>query len=599
MAKALLWLWLWGSITAVSCQPQYLTASRFSTAASSTTSTTSSTTSKLDVSLRSTLVPATDISSAVRRVMQAGQVQDLIRDTNHRLIQVDNLYGSGDNVKRERNSFRAVIADYTNGRTVYAGLDDAYGPLSELSTEISNVQHVPNHEEILEAAEIAGFGRDAVYHLHMPPVFSEIHANGSSSRVINMIAHSKDETKFTSVHVDMHLRTASFIQPAKHAATTTTTKTTTTSAGPACTGILADTSNRSPIGSVGAVVVQIKQGSTLLWELVVIRPSASKGSKGSGIELLNVRYRNKLVLKRAHVPILNVNYLDKSHVSNGCGPYFRDWQNEEFPFTCDGDDEKDIPEFRRCKTPSKTIVDKPANGPQKDGGNFLGVAFDIFGDEVVIRSQLSAVWYRYTTEWRLAANGTIMPRWGFGGVRLGDTDPCVCIKHHHHVYWRLDFDIETSTSNVFRECDSPGTCTNVEIEKQLYKKQNRRWEVANSVSGNYYQLYPGKPDGAWNPNEPKYPTEDLEYGVGDLWLARYDSSDAKHVYDDGVTGYGGRFDVNARINTRADFSKILKNFDAKGQDIVVWYSAHFMHNQMHDVGDTHVVGPNLVPGKWQ
>ncbi|KAK5283610.1 hypothetical protein LTR40_001515 [Exophiala xenobiotica] len=331
--------------------------------------------------------------------MQAGQVQDLIRDTNHRLIQVDNLYGSGDNVKRERNSFRAVIADYTNGRTVYAGLDDAYGPLSELSTEISNVQHVPNHEEILEAAEIAGFGRDAVYHLHMPPVFSEIHANGSSSRVINMIAHSKDETKFTSVHVDMHLRTASFIQPAKHAATTTTTTTTTTtSAGPACTGILADTSTRSPIGSVGAVVVQIKQGSTLLWELVVIRPSASKGSKGSGIELLNVRYRNKLVLKRAHVPILNVNYLDKSHVSNGCGPYFRDWQNEEFPFTCDGDDEKDIPEFRQCKTPSKTIVDKPANGPQKDGGNFLGVAFDIFGDEVVIRSQLSAVWYRYTTE---------------------------------------------------------------------------------------------------------------------------------------------------------------------------------------------------------
>ncbi|KAK5211285.1 hypothetical protein LTR41_002745 [Exophiala xenobiotica] len=272
-----------------------------------------------------------NIASAVRRVMQAGQVQDLIRDTNHRLIQVDNLYGSGDNVKRERNSFRAVIADYTNGRTVYAGLDDAYGPLSELSTEISNVQHVPNHEEILEAA----------------------------------------------------------------------------------------------------------------------------------------------------------------------------------------------------------------------------------------------------------------------------VDPCVCIKHHHHVYWRLDFDIETSTSDVFRECDCPGTCTNVEIEKQLYKKQNRRWEVAHSVSGNYYQLYSGKPDGAWNPNEPNYPTEDLEYGVGDLWLARYDSSDAKHVYDDGFTGYGSRFDVNARINTRADFSKILENFDAKGQDIVVWYSAHFMHNQMHDVGDTHVVGPNLVPGKWQ
>lgn len=549
---------------AVTCQQQVLTAS------------------SLTVEISSTLIAPTALASVVQDAMQAGQVQDLIRGTNHRLIQVDNLFGSGNGVKRERNSFRAVIADYTNGRTVYAGLDDAYGPLSELSTETSNVQHVPNHEEILEAAEIAGFGRDAVYHLQMPPVMQETHANGSTSRVINMIAHSKDEKKFTSVHVDMHMRTATVIQQAKHAATSS-------SAGPACTGVAEAQSTHVARGVPGAVEVKIKQAGTLLWELEVVRPSSSSGTRGSGIELLNVRYRNKLLLKRAHVPILNVNYIDKSHAT--CGPYYRDWQWQEHPFYCDGNDEPAIKDFRRCTSLSKTIVDKHSDGTQKDGGNFHGVAFDISGDEVVIRSQMIAGWYRYTSEWRLAANGTIMPRWGFGGVKRNVADPCVCAQHHHHVYWRLDFDIETSTSNVFKECDSPGTCQEVLMEKRLDKKQHRHWEVANTATGNYFQLYAGDNDGRWDPNAPNYPQEDLNYGVGDLWLVKYEQANPLHKYDDG-------FDETDGPDTRADFNKFVGHAGVAGKDIVVWYSAHFMHNQLHDHGESHVVGPNLIPGTW-
>jgi hypothetical protein len=56
------------------------------------------------------IAPATR-SKLAQRVMQAGQTQDLLRDTDHRLLHVDGLFGSGDNVKRERNSLRAVIAD--------------------------------------------------------------------------------------------------------------------------------------------------------------------------------------------------------------------------------------------------------------------------------------------------------------------------------------------------------------------------------------------------------------------------------------------------------------------------------------------------------
>ncbi len=547
----------------------------------------------LTVELTPTLMSATALATAVQRVMQAGQVRDLLTGTNHRLLHVDNLFGSGDSVKRERNSFRAVIADYTNGRTVYASLDDAFGPISELSTEISNVQHNPNGEELIEAAEIAGFDSDAVCLLQMPPIIQEVFANGSTSRVINMLARNKDERKFTHVHVDMYKRTATTIREVSHAATTT-------SAAPACTGVKDTELPFVKKGIPGAAVVRIKQDGLLLWELVVIRPSSSSGTRGSGIELLNVRYRNKLLLKRAHVPILNVNYIDKSR-DGFCGAFYRDWQWEEYPFYCEGKDWEDqdkkiIPNFRHCTTPSKTLIDRFPNGTQLDGGNFNGVAFDISNDEVVIRSQLTAGWYRYTSEWRLAANGTIMPRWGFGGVTRSTDDnrgPCVCVQHHHHVYWRFDFDIEVASNNGFKECDKPGTCQDVHFEGRREKgqqPQSRYWEISNKVSGNSFQLKAGKNDGKWNPN-PRvgYPTEDLNYGIGDVWLANL----VDEKFDDGMNKLEGR------DATVADFSRIMGKSGIAGKDIVVWYSASFMHHQMAEHGESHVVGPDLVPVKWK
>jgi hypothetical protein len=44
------------------------------------------------------------------------------------------------------------------------------------------------------------------------------------------------------------------------------------------------------------------------------------------------------------------------------------------------------------------------------------VGFFVDGDEVTILSQIQAGWYRYTSEWRFKADGTILPRFGFAGV---------------------------------------------------------------------------------------------------------------------------------------------------------------------------------------
>ena len=76
-------------------------------------------------------------------------------------------------------------------------------------------------------------------------------------------------------------------------------------------------------GTAGQAWVTVTQGGQTLWRFLAVRPAASTGTNGSGIELRYVDYKGKRVLYRAHVPILNVKY-----DGNACGPY-RDWQYQE------------------------------------------------------------------------------------------------------------------------------------------------------------------------------------------------------------------------------------------------------------------------------
>ncbi len=46
-----------------------------------------------------------------------------------------------------------------------------------------------------------------------------------------------------------------------------------------------------------------------------------------------MKYKGKSVLYQASVPILNVEYEDKT-AEGSCGPYYCDWQNSEYPLHC-------------------------------------------------------------------------------------------------------------------------------------------------------------------------------------------------------------------------------------------------------------------------
>jgi hypothetical protein len=58
-------------------------------------------------------------------------------------------------------------------------------------------------------------------------------------------------------------------------------------------------------------------------KFLVVRPAASSGTRGSGVELRFVDYKGKRVLYRAHVPILNVKYDDGEAANSPDAPYPR------------------------------------------------------------------------------------------------------------------------------------------------------------------------------------------------------------------------------------------------------------------------------------
>jgi hypothetical protein len=328
-------------------------------------------------------------------------------------------------------------------------------------------------------------------------------------------------------------------------------------------------------GTPGSAKVTVTKGGKLLWDFIVTRPAASSGTNGSGIELQYVNYKGKRVFRRANAPILNVKYDEV-----GCGPY-RDAEYEENMIEADGDDV--APGFRLCPTPARTILDTG-----NDLGNYLGVAVYVDNgggaseQEVVLVSEMSAGWYRYISEWRLNTNGTIKPRFGFGAV----SDSCVCNPHHHHVYWRLNFDVGGSKKNTVEEYNDPPISgqsnwhtVKYETMRMRNPSSNRKWRIQNEQTGRGYMINPGPNDG----------TAD-SFGKGDIWFLR----NRPNQFDDGIQA-GPPYE--AQIDDFVNHERI------KNRDIVVWYGAHFTHVETAD-GDSggsnagttgHIVGPDLIP----
>jgi len=317
-------------------------------------------------------------------------------------------------------------------------------------------------------------------------------------------------------------------------------------------------------GVAGQFNVVVTRDGVEIWNFIVVRPSASSGNsgKGSAVELLNVNYRGKRLLTRAHVPILNVQYQ-----GNACGPY-RDWQYQEGMFTANGSDV--APGIRLCTSPPQTILESGS-----DTGNFKGVAIYDNKEEVTLVSELEAGWYRYVSRWTLTDTGVIKPRFGFGAV----ANSCVCNIHTHHVYWRLDFDLNTAAHNVVTDnMPSGDEVIKGEAMRARIDRLNQSWTISNTVSGESVRLRPG----TWDSNYDKY-------GKGDVWVL---VNKSPSEFEDGV-GCVGPSGCNTPINITPFLNAEVTN----DSDIVVWYGAHFNHISGNVACGTSS-GPDIEVVRW-
>jgi hypothetical protein len=485
--------------------------------------------------------------------------------------------------------FHATLFDYTNNRTIF--LNGSLDKPRRVEITESAIQPLPSNEEFDEAVKVlmkhdekiglAIREKQLQPYPPMPPLINTELPDGTIERTIavGLLPTTASTTPSTAngeeqAGVDRHRHEIVGVNMIRREVLRFENQAPPNSAAhnPIC-GLPYAGQATATKGTAGQVWVTVYLGRTVLWRFLAVRPAASSGTNGSGIELRYVDYRGKRVLYRAHVPILNVKY-----DGDACGPY-RDWQYEEGMIQADGTDV--ATGFRLCSTPATTILNTGS-----DTGNFLGSAIYVQGLEVVLVSEMQAGWYRYISEWRLHADGTIRPRFGFSAVQSS----CVCTAHHHHAYWRFDFDIRTASNNRVREFNDPplsGSSNwhnkNYEIRRPRNPATQRRWRIENISTGEGYDIIPGPSDGI------AISSPDWPFPRGDLWILRYHGA---VEIDDGSIAIGPPYE--------AELDRFLNGESINGSDVVIWYGAHFTHDISGEPPGTngHEVGPNLKPINW-
>jgi hypothetical protein len=532
---------------------------------------------KLGIKIQSFGPTPEQVQALARSVTRHRAVQSYLAKTRSRLLRVDLLEPAQETklVKpKPPDRFRAVFYDYTNNRTVLA--IGRVAKLMALEVTESGLQPRPSDEEFEDAVSIVREHPELGMALReqrllpypaMPPLVGEELPDGRVERTIAVGLLPREGAQgHEIVAVNMIQRKTIRFEPSARGRAPLTAA----AHNPICGFPYAGQSTASAVA--GSAWVTVTQGGVTVWKFLVVRPAASSGTNGSGIELRYLDYRGKRVFYRAHVPILNVKY-----DGNACGPY-RDWQNQEGMIQANGADL--APGFRLCPTPAKTILDTG-----NDTGNFLGVGIYVQGQEVVLVSEMEAGWYRYVSEWRLHTNGTIRPRFGFSAVQSS----CVCNVHHHHVYWRFDFDIRTAGNNIVREFNDPPLFggskwhdKTFEIRRPRDPARKRKWRVQNKGTGEAYDIIPNAGDGL------AAAMPDWPFPRGDVWILRYHSSEI----DDGIVAVGPPYETG--------LDAWLTGEPINGSDVVIWYGAHFTHDVAHDKPGEfgHIVGPDLKPVKW-
>jgi len=506
----------------------------------------------------------------------------LLQGANYRLLYTESVDSAAAAPGRTNDRFRSVFYDYTRQRAIV--VEGSLGqPDSAVAQVVKNWQPYVNDDEFQEAETVLMADPDfgpalqshaATTYRPMPPVQGWADDGPVNERIVNVgLLPQPGSEDFQHQIVGVNLARRSVVRYPNNAPSRSRANPDDECAVP---GAGQSTTRRGTAGQYQLTVTDT--GGNELWNMLVLRPSISSGTNASGIELQNVTYKGHSVLKRAHVPILNILY-----VNGECGPY-RDWLYQEGMFQADGTDIVGAPGFRDCGTTPATTVLETGN----DTGNFRGVALYRIGTQVVLVTEMEAGWYRYIHEWSFDADGTIHPRFGFGAVR----NSCTCLPHTHHAYFRFDFDIDGPT-NLITELPlgtNPNAGTRIVSEEKILRDPDSPKYYQIRGRQRSYLLYPGANDGVAD-----------AYGQADMWFLHW---------HDGPTPLKAEIDDGHQFfdPTQADLDQFLTGENVRKQDSVIWYHASFLHlpdnpadgertnsSRVNTLTGPEVVGPDLVP----
>ena len=286
------------------------------------------------------------------------------------------------------------------------------------------------------------------------------------------------------------------------------------------------------------------------WSLCVLTPRDSSGPSGSGLEIRDAHFKGRPVLRRAHAPVVSAFY------EGGCGCW-RGWASQEAPFEVVGSGGPAAGEagsWAEAAVPPRTACDTGSD----DTGAFRGVATESLSDRLILTTQMSAAWDRYTMSWTFRLDGTIEPRFSFSAA----ASACSAHSHVHHVYWRFDFDL-----------GGEATAGDREEMRRVGVGRKPPVSVMDPKARRGYLLIPG-PEAYAQPADPS--------SVGDIWVLEPKPGEI----------------TDAGSGCAIDFSGMLNDEPLDGAGRVVWYrgSVHHAGGQFDECED---VGPTLQPvGDW-
>ena len=529
-----------------------------------------------------------DIEAAKSRVERNPAVQSKLKGTKYRLVgfrYIDENAADKSSPSLPPTRYRAFFYDYINDRTITAESDFAATQPVKVSEEASYTGVGIGQDEINAAYEIAkkdaGLSRFAAdekleFFEPMPPT-----TNMNGERLVN-IGVRNNATGENQI-VGVSFKNNKIIRYENNAPLSARV------AADEC-GVPGAQQGSTSDGVPGQYQITVTQNNAPIWEMLVIRPSSSSGAffERSGIEIRDLKYKSKSVLKRGHAPILNVKY------EGNCGP-FRDWQYSEGFFNAPPEGATDPAPGIRVLAPGKIATTVVESG--NDLGNFQGVAIyqqDVGnGTEVVMVSEMNAGWYRYIMEWRFATDGTIRPRYGYGSVE----NACVCVPRTHHVYWRFDFDVVSPSNKIMQVERGRKFLRPVKTEAEIFRNYafNRSFLIQNANGDEAYQITPNLTDGkVTGTGETLIDT----FGKGDFWFMRFKGTGQNAEEID---------DPNVYPDVSANLSQWINGESLVNEDVVVWYAAHqYRVDQSSRPGPEkpevlqgkHIVGPDLRPVLW-